>query len=277
MPIPVRLLRPALCAALLAATATAGAKPPPEQPDNLLNDTFTLQAGIVFSSNSTDVRKDSSAGTPGTELNGEGDLGLASRKLTGLGELTFRIRKRHRIRIADYFVPLDRSATRTLATAINFGDTTYNVGDSVNSELKVHALAIAYTYSFVKNEHVELGASLGFNEYDLATQVAVPSRLRYEYYERSAPAPLLGLEGEARLSSRFYVEARFQDMHAHFGEVHGTLSSYQGNLLYRYSPNVTAGLGYIGYHVDVDVTTVGDSGHFALRSAGPQLFARVGF
>jgi hypothetical protein len=42
-------------------------------------------------------------------------------------------------------------------------------------------------------------------------------------------------------------------------------------------PNVTFGAGYIGYSANVDVSTVGDSGHYKLESKGPQLFARVGF
>lgn len=278
MPIPFRrkFQRVAL-PILLCACASAAAKPPVEEPDNLLNDSFTLQAGIVLSSNHTDLRYDSTTGAPGTEIGGETDLGLPSKKLTGMAELMFRMHKRHKIRLNDYYLPLDRRATTLLTRTINFGDSTYNVNDVVSSELQVRMLGLSYTYSFIKNDRVELGASLGFNVIGLAAQVAVPARLISENDEISTPVPLAGLEGAVRISGRFYAEARFQDVRVHVNQVQGSLEVYQANLLYRLSPNVTFGLGYNGYSVDATIESTGNAGHLALRSTGPQLFARVGF
>lgn len=158
-PNPPRFLAQALLAALsLAAAGTALARPPVEAPDNLLDDRFTLQAGLVLSSNQTQLRSDSSAGTTGTDINAEQLLGLPAKKLTGFGELMFRMRQRHRIRISDYWLPLDRHGTVTLADTVNFKDTTYNAGDVVASSLKVRSFAVTYTYSFIKTERLELGA-----------------------------------------------------------------------------------------------------------------------
>lgn len=276
-PIPRRPLDRVLAATLLLAATAAVAKPPPDEPDNLLNDRLTLQAGLVSSSNQTTIRYDSSAGTPGTELDGEKDLGLPSKKLIGKAELMFRMEERHRIRIGDYYLPLDRRATTLLKKTINFGNTTYNVNDVVQSELQMRLLAINYTYSFVKNDRVELGASLGFDVIGFDAAATVAARLRTEREDRSAPAPLAGLDGTVRISSRFYGEARAQYVKADVQNVKGTLETFEANLLYRMSPNVTFGLGYSGFKVDVDSQKVGDSGQFVLRSTGPQLFARVGF
>lgn len=138
-------------------------------------------------------------------------------------------------------------------------------------------LAINYTYSFVKTDRVELGASLGFDVIGFEAAASVPARLRTEREDRSAPAPLGGIDGTARLSSRFYVEGRAQYLKVNVQDVSGTLETFEANLLYRLTPNVTFGLGYSGFKVNVDSLNVGDSGRFELRSAGPQLFARIGF
>jgi hypothetical protein len=275
--IPSRTVARLLAIVSFAGAAAAFAKPPPDEPDNLLNDRVTLQAGIVSSSNQTTLRYDSTANTPGTLLDGEKDLGLPSRKLIGRADLMFRMKQRHRIRIENYFVPLDRRATTLLQKTVNFGDTTYNVNESVQSELKMRLFAITYSYSFIKNDRAEVGASLGFNVIGLEAAATVPARLRTEREDRSAPAPLGGLDGTLRISSRFYVEARAQYLKANVQNVDGTLETYEGNVLYRLSPNVTFGLGYSGFKVDVASNKVGDSGLFQLRSNGPQLFARVGF
>ena len=275
--IPARSLQRLFAATLLLAATAAVAKQPPDEPDNLLNDRVTLQAGLVSSSNHTTVRYDSTAGTPGTVLDGEKDLALPSRKLIGRAELMFRMKERHRIHIANYYLPLDRRATTLLQKTVNFGNTTYNVNDVVQSELQMRLLAINYTYSFVKNDRVELGASLGFDVIGFEAAATVAARLRTEREDRSAPAPLGGLDGTLRISSRFYAEARAQYLKVNVQNVKGTLETFEANVLYRASHNVTFGLGYSGFKVDVDSLKVSDSGQFVLRSAGPQLFARVGF
>lgn len=275
---PSEILRRSLATGVLLATPLlALAKPPAVEPDNLINDTLTLQAGLIGSMNHTEIRRDASAGTPGTVVNGEQDLGLPSRKLTGLGELTLRMHKRHRIRLNDYFLPLDRSGTSVLSKTIYYGNTTYAMNEAVSTSVDLRVFGITYDYSIVHNDAVDLGLSIGANELDFHSQVFVPVLLQQSNYDRSAGAPLAGIDGTVRISSRFYAEARLQSVKANVGSIHGSLVNYQGNVLYRLSPNVTFGLGYAGFKINLDVTTVGDSGHVGFESVGPQTFVRVGF
>lgn len=276
-PSTVHLRAGLLAATLLTASGAALAKPPVEEPDNLLNDRFTLQAGVLMSSNQTAARFDAPDGTLGTNIDGENDLGLPSRKLIGRAELMFRMRDRHRVRLGSNFIPLDRHATTVLKKSFTFGSTTYNVNETVASELQLHLFTMNYTYSFVKNDRVELGASLGVDLIGFEAQASVASRLRNEHQDYSGPAPLVGLEGEGRLSNRFYVEGRAQLLKVHIGNVKGDLSAFEGNLLYRLMPNATFGLGYASFKINVDSRKAGNSGSFDLRSSGPQVFARIGF
>jgi len=273
----VRKIERLLVVAMLCSPGAALAKPPAELPDNLLNDRFTLQAAFIESSNATHVRLDSSAGTPGTEFDAEKDTRLAARKLIGRGELMFRVRERGRVRLANFFLPLDRRGSAVLTRTINFGDETYNAGDAVQTELQLRVLAITGTYSLVRTERIEFGASLGFDVIGYDAQLTVPARLRTSQSDRSAPAPLGGLDVTGRLSSRFYAEARAQYLRVHVSSVSGTLQVYEANALYRAHPNVTLGLGYTYLDIAADSHKIGDSSAFGLRSRGPQLFVRVGF
>ncbi|HXQ30398.1 MAG TPA: hypothetical protein VN790_00340 [Steroidobacteraceae bacterium] len=274
---PACQFRRCVAVAILFTSSAALARPPDAEPDNLLNDRFTLQAGFIQTSNQTGIRLDSSAGTPGTGINAENDLGLPDHKLTGLGEIMFRMRERHRIRVATYFLPLDRRATTVLARTLDFGDTTYNVNDTVASQLQVRLLSVNYTYSFVRTERVEFGASLGFDVISFDAMATIPARLRTEDDSRSGPAPLAGLDGTVRISSRFYAEARAQYLKVDLSNASGTFKAFDASVLYRLNPNVTFGIGYAGYDVSVDWVTSANSGSFGLRSIGPQAFARIGF
>jgi hypothetical protein len=275
--ISAHLLERLLAVALLFGANVALARPAAEEPDNLLNDRVTLQAGLIASSNQTELRRDSTAGTTGTELDAERDLGLPVHKLTGRGELMIRMHERHRVRLGNYFLPLDRRAATALTKAINFGDTTFNVGETVGSALRVRLFSLNYTYSFIKNDRAEFGASLGLNVIGFDAQATVPSRLRTERDERSGPAPLLGLDGAVRISGRFYAEARGQYLKVQASNVQGKMTTLDANILYRLTPNITVGSGYDSYYVSVDALKTGDSGRFSLRSRGPQAFVRVGF
>ncbi len=275
----VRIAQRLLAAVLLFTAAAALARPPVEEPDNLLNDQFSLQAALVESANSTNLRLDSSTGTAGTAIAAESDLRLRKRKVLGLGEAAFRMHERHRVRLATYYVPLDRSATAVLTKPITFGDTTYNAGESVHSELSVRVLALTYTYSFIRTPRLEVGGSFGLDVVGFAARATSVTRQRTESSDRSAPAPLIGVDATGRVSSRFYLEARYQYLKANVSGVQGNFRRYEASLLYRLIPNVTFGLGYTGLSVDVNATNIsaGRQGRVDLKTTGPQLFARVGF
>jgi hypothetical protein len=272
-----RVLPLVLAPVATLALTTAHARPPEKQEDNLLNDRFGLQAGVVYSATSTDVRFDSDLGTPGTELSGEDDLGLGKNKVLARGEVWFRMKERHRARISSYFVPLNRRANTVLTRTIDFGNETFAVNEAIESELKLNLLAITYSYSFVKNDRLELGASLGFDVVDFEAKATVPARLRTEREERSGPAPLVGLDATFRIHRKWYAEARAQYLKVNISDVKGTLRTYDLNVLYRLHPNVTVGLGYSGFGIDVDSQDPGDSGRVDVSTNGPILFARVGF
>ncbi len=273
---------PSLAAAsVLAAVALAGApahaRPPEQKPDNLLDDRFGMQFGFVYSSNSTDLRVDPTVGPPGTELNAEDDLGLPKSQVLGRGEVWFRMRERHRMRIGNYFIPLDRTGDTVLDQTINFGDETYLAGERVKSRLAVKVLAVTYTYSFVKNERVEAGVSVGFDVVGFEAEATVPARLRTERQERSGPAPMAGLDVAGRISGPWYAEARGQYLKATVNDVTGSMTTFEVNGLYRLHRNVTLGLGWSSFNIDIDSKDPGDSGRLKLKSNGPQIIARVGF
>lgn len=262
---------------LVFAGASAFARPPVEQPDNLLNDRFGLQFGLTQASASTDIRFDADNGTLGTPISAEDDLGLKDKKLLARGDVWFRMKDRHRMRISNYFVPLDRNGDKVLNRTVQFGNELYVVNERVTSKLKVNLLAITYTYSIVKNDRIEAGLSLGFDVLGFEAEATVPARLRTEREERSGPAPLIGLEAQGRVYGKFYAEGRYQTLRVNVADVKGSLTTWELNALYRLHRNVTLGLGYNSFGFDVDSTNAGDSGRLKLSSRGPMLLARVGF
>jgi hypothetical protein len=262
---------------LVLAAAPALARAPVDRPDNLLDDRFGLTLDIIDSSNSTQARIDASTGAQGTVVNGEGDLGLKSRKVLGLGEVMMRMRERWRMRIDYYFVPLDRSGSTVLKRQINFKDAQFQPGDQINSQFGVHLFGLNWAYSFLKGERYELAASLGFDALELSAVGTDAARVSTQRQERSEPAPLVGLDGTVQLASHWYLDARLQYLRAHISHITGRVTSWEASALYRVTPNITLGLGMRSFDLAISSTSVGNSGMLDVKSQGPQLSVRVGF
>jgi hypothetical protein len=272
---PVPRLRLA-CLLLLAALPAHG-RPPGEQTDNLLEDRFALTLYGIDASATTQVRLDSSTGQPGTLLSGENDLGLKPKKVLWLGEVMMRMKERWRMRLDYYFVPLDRSGVAVLNQPVNFKDAMFPQGDQINSQLSVHLIGVNWAYSFLKGDRYELAASFGFDALELEAAGTVAALVSTQRQQQSQPAPLVGLDGTVKISSRWYLDARMQYLKANVVQISGKLTSWEADVLYRLSPNISFGLGERSFSLDVTSTTVGNSGLLDLKFSGPQVFARFGF
>ncbi len=266
----------ALVLAVLAATGAA-ARPPVEKPDNFLDDRFEVGADLTFSSSTTRLRVDATSGAPGTEINAESDLNLPAKKTIGRLDVLFRPAPRHTIRANYLFIPFERSGTGVLKKDVYFKDNLYHVSETVSSRLDVRLEGVDYAYSVVRTERVALGVAVGIEGMEFAADANVPARLAEQHEARSAPVPLIGLDGAARLSSHWYGEANWRYLKANVSKVRGAAALWNVQALYRVNPTVTLGIGYSSYHVSVDSLKVGDTGYFNLKTSGPMLSARVGF
>ena len=276
--IPARMSNRLLAAALLVVSGAAPARPPDEPADNLLNDSFTLQTALSVTSNSTQLRYDSITGRTGTVIDAEQQAGLPSRKLVNRADMVLRIRNRHRIRLTDYYLPLDRRGTAVLRAPVDFGSPPpFAAGRTIDTTLTIHQLALTYSYALLKTQQAEIGATLGIDLIGVEASIASRAPVRIVREEGSSPTPLLGIDSTVRLSPRLYVESRAQFIRGNVRHVQGRITAYEANLLYRLTPNVTFGLGYSDLHASIDSHQFGNNGRVALITRGPQLLVRVGF
>ena len=269
----------AFSASVLALLGAAGAyaRPPAEKPDNFLDDRFEVGADLTFSSSTTRLRVDSSSGAPGTELNAESDLNLPAKKTIGRLDVLFRPAPRHTIRANYLFIPFDRSGTGVLKKDVYFKDNLYRVSETVSSRLNVRLEGVDYAYSVLRTDRAAVGVAIGIEGMEFSADANVPARLAEQHEARSAPVPLVGLDGAVRFSSHWYGEANWRYLKANISHVHGAAALWDVQALYRLNPTVTLGIGYSSYHVSVDSLKVGDTGYFNLKTSGPMLSARVGF
>ena len=242
------------------------------------DDRVRLSLGFMRVSSSTVVQVDSSAGTPGTVVNAENDLGLDSSDIEPDVQAMVRVGERQRLTF-DFFT-LDRSATKTLqGQPIVFGDVVLQTGDQVQSTVNLRTFGFSYGYSFWHSETLEFAATLGINDTDINSSVRVQTQTSHVFQSENAagPFPTLGLDGTWVVSRRFYFDARAQYLQVHLHELQGSLGMYELDALYRFRPNVSFGLGYTALKAHLDSTKSTHAGAFDFDTQGPEIFLRVAF
>lgn len=265
-------------AASVAAQAQAQGRPGSEpSPDPVFDHTITLEASIGYGSTDTRVRLDASDGTPGTVLDAEGDLGLDSGEMTGWAGVILRPRPRHRVRAGLNYLASDRRARQALEEDIRVGDEIYVAGEEVESHLRLRTWSVAYAYSFLRMPRAEAAFSLGVTSIGAYAKAGVPARAVSETEERSVPAPQVGVEVAARVWRDWYAEARYQYVKVNASGSSGRLSQLDAGVVFQFDRNISVGLGYSSFDVDVESNDPGDSGTFRYKTQGPRLFLRAGF
>jgi len=267
----------ALALATAASTARAG-----DDTINPIDERVRLSLGAAVYTATTTLQLDGSAGTAGTYLSAEDDLGLQRTKFEPMFEIMLRAGKMHRVSF-DYF-SLNRDATRVLARSpaagpIVFRDATLQNGDPVQTDLELRSFGITYGYSFWRTDKLELAGTFSVHEIDISARARVQTQTRHidQSENLAGPFPTLGIDATWVASRRFYFEGRAQYMKLSVDHLQGALGIYELNALYRYRPNVSFALGYHEVRANLNSRQAGNAGLFDFLARGPQLFVRIAF
>lgn len=243
--------------------------------DTPFNDHVRLTAGLLSATADTELRLDADDGTPGTPVSAEDDLGLADRGEFADVEAEVRIRERHFVRF-NYF-RLDRNATTTITREIQFGNDTFEPGDAVESSLDLREFTATYAYRFLRKPRFELYGSFGIHLTELLAAGRVQARDLREDERDVAPLPALGLGAEVGFTNRIYMSVFVDYLQANVNDFEGEILDARITALYRFTRNLSAGLGYFLLERTVDSFDLDDSGHFKLTDSGGELFLRMSF
>jgi len=273
--------------ALLAASAGAVAGESPDapatqrellQPPKMrvaspITDRLAVNLRFFMPSIATDVRYDASNGTAGTPLTGEDTLGLQDQLKQAAIDLQFRMVERHRIRAQ--FYKQTRSGDVVLNQQIRFGDDVYLVNDRVVSSMDLRKLDLAYTYSFLRREKIELSLGLAIHLLQAEGNLDAPARFVSEKLDVAGPFATLAFDGTWRFTKRFSLNAQANYLKGHVDDVRGSYRAWNTDVQFRLRPNFTLGAGYSATRFFLESTDPTDSGLFRFDYKGPQAFIRV--
>jgi hypothetical protein len=239
-----------------------------------------LSLGAMHLSSATALQVNSSAGVPGTRIDGEHTFGLDKSDFEPKFQAVVRVAKRHRLSF-DYFT-LDRTGNTTLAagtTPIVFRNVVFQPGDPLQTKLSLRTFGITYGYSFWHSEKLEIAGTLGVHDTDVSAIAKVQTQTRHviQTDDQAGPVPTLGIDATWVASKRFYFDGRAQYLNVHVHNYEGSLGIYELDALYRLRPNVSFAVGYTEFRARLVARGGSQPGRFDFNTKGPEMFFRVAF
>jgi hypothetical protein len=255
--------------------------PAPQKPERSspIHDHFYILGAFYSPSITTSVRYDPTTGVPagtlGTPVNAERDLGLPARMHQGRVEFMFRMRERHKLRVEYY--ESDRSASQVLANGIVFGNQTFLAGQQVQTSINWRSFGLTYTYSLIHTDSIEFGTGFGMFAVQADAMGAIPATGQAQNESAAEPLPTLPVDFTWCISKRFSVNARGNYVKANLSGYSGSFTDLHADLQYRWNPYFSLGLGYTSMHISVSGDSSGFAGLVDMSFKGPEAFIRFSY
>jgi hypothetical protein len=221
-----------------------------------------LAVGAYLATFGSDLRVDSDDLGAGTDIDLEDTLDLDDELASFWVNGYWRFFDRHRLEFTYY--DLSRDGRRSLDEDVQFGDQTFEVGASVDSEIEFRVGKLAYAYSIVQTEQWDAALALGLTAIQLKATLSgeieagdASAGREVDTAETVAPLPVLG--GRVWYAFADNWTARLEgDLFAlEFGDYEGSLVDAEISLDYDLTDWFGVSLGY--NYVDINVDKTGGS------------------
>jgi hypothetical protein len=241
----------------------------------LFGDRFIIEFGGYYSKTGTQASLSGARGGVGVLVDFENALGLEERNLSGIVGFVWRMTDRWRLDI-EYF-GLNRSATKTLATQVDWGDQTFLIGTTVDATYNFYDTRVSAGYSFFKQRDKELGIGLGLHVAGIKASVQSTTGGVAEGGDVLAPLPVLNLYGSFALTDEWALRLRMDWLSLTYGDYTGDVRSMAIDVHYQPFRHVGFGLGMRNLVLDLTIDDPHWSGRVRMVYMGPTAVMTVSF
>ena len=246
-----------------------------ENPIGIGKDKYNVNIGYFLPAVSTELRADSATLGRGTVINLEDDLGLEEDQNTGLFNATVRFADRHRLGIG-YF-QLNRSATGLINKTIQFEDQVFAINTQVSSTFNNDIIFFNYMYSLFQKKNAELALALGLHYMNTETTLSASGGSISSSTDAEAPLPVIGVEYKYAASPKLHLGLLAQWFEVDAGDFDGSIRNLNASIEYFVQKNVSLGLGYNNFNVNVDASGDNFNGALDWTYKGFQAFTSIRF
>jgi hypothetical protein len=250
-------------------------------------ETYALTLGGFTSRVDTSFRVGSHSGI-GLDLDAEDLLDLDSSstvfKVGGLWR--FSDNKKHRLDLSWFAIHRNGSVTvgSTFDIEDRNGDTiTIDAGEKVDTTFNIDIYQLAYSYSFLQDDRIDLAAQFGFYVMPMDIGVEVTGLIDEEgTLDFTAPLPTLGLRMDIALAPKWFFRSGAQVFYLEYDNFKGSVQTTHVAVEYTPLDHIGFGLGFDSFRLKVeadgeDYPSIDFKGNVEFAYVGVELYTRIFF
>jgi hypothetical protein len=241
--------------------------------------------GVFLSALNTSFRIGSGVGL---DIDVEEALGLDSNDTVFRADAFWRFSDNRRHRLDLTWFSFRRDGSRQIFQDITFEDengnpTTIEAGTNVEANFDLDIYQLAYSYSFIQDERLDLAAGIGLYvmpiDYGLRAIGAVESEASEDF---TAPLPVIGLRMDVVLAPKWFVRTGSQVFYLEYEDFTGSILEFRAALEYNPWQHVGFGLGFdaLGIQLESDGEDwpgIDFRGNVEFNYTGLQLYVRFAY
>ena len=247
---------------------------------------FSFNGGLFAARSTTEVRFGSGIGV---EVNLEDALGMEADTSVFRLETYWRFTQNRKHRADFSWFSLQRTASKKITDDITIqppdeDEIPIEAGTEVKSKYNMDIFQVAYSYSFLQDDRLDLAASAGLYIMPISIGLDVTG-LVDEQADQSftAPLPALGMRLDILLTQKWYFRSSAQLFYIEYEDYTGSLTSTRAAVEYNPWKHVGLGLGIDSLRMSVEANDPDAIPGFDLRGnvdfgyIGVYLYGRVFF
>ena len=250
---------------------------PSEAADEMLGDRFNLSLGAFFVTRTNGrVQLDRTAGPVGItagidwarDLDGETSMTVP--RVDGF----YRFAPKHRVDYSWFYI--DRTGEVATQRDIDFGDTSFPAGTTIDSRLATSTTKVTYTYSFYRAPNIETSVSAGLHVTKIKTKLQSDTLGIRQSESRTAPLPVIGFRLDYSFASKWWVRGKSELFFLNsIDKYQGTYSDFTLTVEHKTFRHVGFGGGLEFSSFDLDVTGDQERGSLSSALSGLMLYVVV--
>lgn len=243
---------------------------------------FGVNLGVFISAVDSSFRIGSGVGL---DIDVEDLLGLDSTNTVFRTDAMWRFSENRRHRLDFTWFAFRRDGSRQIAGDITIGDgddqTTIDAGTTVESFFDLDIYELAYSYSFLQDDRIDLAAGIGFYVMPMDFGLKITGLVDEAGSERfTAPLPVLGLRMDVALTPKWFLRSGAQVFYLEYDNFTGRVLEFRAAVEYNPWEHVGIGLGFDTLAVNVeaegeDWPGIDFKGNVEFNYAGLQLYLRI--
>jgi len=249
--------------------------------ENDRRERFSVDFGFFLTNYNSGISIGSEQLGLGIHIDIEDVLGLKTTTFALHGNANYRFgeNKKHTVSIG-YF-GIYRNAFKVLESELVIGDNVFPIGTEISTNFNLSILRAKYDYSFLQNDHVSLGASVGFFIMPIGFSIKAsgPGEQTTDFV---APLPVLGLRSDFLLSKKLYLHQSVELFFISVDNFQGRILDLDINVEHKTFKHFSFGAGINSNRLNIKVDNVGNPninffGEIGLEYSGVYSFAKYRF